>query len=614
MPLHRFVWVLFLLFAALPPAARAQGQILHRAVLEDPSRNLAIEDMPRQAFLPLPEMLSQGFSGSAFWLRLEIAPLPDGGPIRLRIVPSLLDDIRLFAPDPARPGAWLQTVSGDTQRFESSDRSLHSLGFIFHPAAPSTTYYLRIVTTSSVMADIQAMPVAESNRRDALYALGQMVYLAFMGFVLLWVLRSYRQHPDRVTGFFIAHQSLSLLMSAAVMGSFAPFWSAAHPRLINDAANLLLLLNGLFAVMFHRRFWALFAPPRQLMRAMALLAAVFPLCLAAYAAGWERQALQANAYAHLALGVLLFAFALALKPHGGSRLRTVRITYLLLGLILIVQLVTAVGWLGGSRHTLWSAPLYFSLSAGLMLHLLAARAERLAADAARKLREGELAMQHLALEKQYAAEQERFTEMLTHELKTPLSVALMSVGAMKSDSPYLGRIRQALASMNDIVDHSRLVELVRNKRLPVNLALTNLSERVYECIEAAAEPQRIHAAVGFELETRTDAHLFGIIVANLIDNALKYSPPALPVELRLEPAADAAAPGLVLVVRNVIGAAGAPDPAQVFSKYYRSPGAHNKTGSGLGLHLCQHLAGLIGARLSFDRRGDIVEFALCLPA
>lgn len=150
--------------------------------------------------------------------------------------------------------------------------------------------------------------------------------------------------------------------------------------------------------------------------------------------------------------------------------------------------------------------------------------------------------------------------------------------------------------------------------MPTHLSTINASERVYECIEACTAPDRVKASVGYGLEILTDSQLFGIIVANLVDNALKYSPADVPVELSFHALEDQERPGIRLLVSNEVGPAGLPDPDRIFTRYYRSAGAYNRTGSGLGLNLCQHLASMINARLTFHARDNRAEFELWLPA
>ena len=114
-----------------------------------------------------------------------------------------------------------------------------------------------------------------------------------------------------------------------------------------------------------------------------------------------------------------------------------------------------------------------------------------------------------------------------------------------------------------------------------------------------------------------DPTLLRVILGNLLDNALKYSPVDSTVDLVVRPAAgglsgpigecgaggvrggvgcaggdadvgrDGAAghrAGPLLRVCNRPGRAGRPDPAQVFRKYYRSEGAQHSRHTGQGLY------------------------------
>ncbi|MGI9134890.1 MAG: sensor histidine kinase [Rhodoferax sp.] len=109
-----------------------------------------------------------------------------------------------------------------------------------------------------------------------------------------------------------------------------------------------------------------------------------------------------------------------------------------------------------------------------------------------------------------------------------------------------------------------------------------------------------------------DANLVQIILTNLIENALKYSAPASPVDVAL--ALDAANPQDALItVANSVGVAGRPDTQQLFEKYYRASGASSHTGSGLGLHLSRHMARRLGGDLQYIAGAERIEFCLRLP-
>ena len=108
----------------------------------------------------------------------------------------------------------------------------------------------------------------------------------------------------------------------------------------------------------------------------------------------------------------------------------------------------------------------------------------------------------------------------------------------------------------------------------------------------------------------SDPQLLETVLRNLVDNAVKYSPPDTAVHLDLQAAGG---DGVQLTVRNTVGPAGKPDPAKVFTKYYRHAQARRWTGSGLGLYLVNGLVQTLGGRLRYVDEGLGIAFALWLP-
>lgn len=596
-----------------PVAARSADLILSRGVLEDPDGRLRIEQVVNADFKSGGSTLARGFTQSVHWVRIEVRPRPEGGPVTIRILPTVLDEIALYAPNPGTEGGWSLQFSGDRHTFGSDDRSPHSLGFRVEPQAPFSTYYLRLKTTSSSFMLVDALPPGEANRRDSLLALVQAVYLGLMIAVFVWAIRDYRLHREIVSGLFLLYQLASTLVALGLNGSFAPFESSSIRGLAGELTSLFAFMTGIFGVRFHRAMFGLFKPPRLLLRALDLVLVGFLAALVVFLSGYQHQALKISALSFIGLAVLMLVFVLSFRDQGPMRAGVLRASYTLIATSLLLSVLPAFGWVPAERWSMLGPFLHGLIASGLMASLLSRRARHFAEQVEQSRRLAERAFQELELEKRYAVEQQRFSDMLTHELKTPLGVALMSVGAMKSDNPYLHRIRRALQTINDIVDRTRLAELARHKRLQPHFALVSLSERIYECIEACSEPERVKASVGYGQEGRTDSQLFGVIVSNLIDNALKYSPPGSFVEVSLEVRSVQSVGGALVRVVNRVGSAGRPDAGLLFSKYYRSAGAHTKTGSGLGLYLSQHLAGMLGGGLCHPLEDDRVVFELWLP-
>jgi signal transduction histidine kinase len=101
------------------------------------------------------------------------------------------------------------------------------------------------------------------------------------------------------------------------------------------------------------------------------------------------------------------------------------------------------------------------------------------------------------------------------------------------------------------------------------------------------------------------------VVRNLLDNALKYSPDGTPIDVIVH--ADMSKSGWSMEVRNPVGRAGFPDPDRVFEKFWRSPRASYRSGSGQGLFIAWRLAQLMGGQLHYVPDKDCVSFRLELP-
>ena len=607
---HTLLLVLFL----FPMLSYGAELMRSQAMLEDPSARLSIQQVVSSPdFSPLPDMLVKGYSASAFWLRIDVDPRPDGGLIQLRIRPTFVDDVRLYEPDPASDGGWKQRMSGDRYPFNASDRSVNTLGFAVAPKVP-TTYYLRLQTTSSAILHVQALALADANQKDAVLVLFQMGYLAFILAVLFWALHEYWKSRELVMLSFATYQAFSVFFSLALMGYLAPFEPADWNGFMDMTTSMLIMAITLSGMVFHGVTLGLYSPNRWLMRALWVLVAWVPFQMLFYLQGFERWALQVNSLLLLVFGVLVLLLALSAQREGLPSRHILRVFYGLQSLSIAVSMLPFLGWVDAIEWSLQSTLIHGLISAALMFFMLSKRSQLLRSLAEKDRQRAALMQQELNIQTQQVTEQERFIDMLTHELKTPISVAIMSLGASDARGPYIARTQRALSNLNLIVERTRLSALADSQRLEVQPALCNVSALLYECIDTCSAPDRVKALVGFELETVTDSQLLTLVITNLIENALKYSRQDSAIEVTLARDSAALAQQLCLQVTNTLGAAGAPDPAQVFSKYYRSRGAQSQSGTGLGLYLSQNLAQLIGARLAYQQDADRVTFSLHLPS
>jgi signal transduction histidine kinase len=230
-------------------------------------------------------------------------------------------------------------------------------------------------------------------------------------------------------------------------------------------------------------------------------------------------------------------------------------------------------------------------------------------------REGERERQH-----------ENFVSAITHELKTPLAgirVALETVLRGRADPEGSRRFLT-----NALTDADRLGDLIQ-KVLEVTrytggghrlgIALGDLSQLVEEEVMAA---ERRAAARGIELDTDItpgvqasfDPEALGIVVSNLLENALKYAqgePSRVAVRLAIEQGE-----AVLDVEDNGIGIAAA-ELETIFRPFYRANDevTRRTPGTGIGLFVAREITVAHGGRLTASSAGPGLgaRFRLVLP-
>ena len=210
-------------------------------------------------------------------------------------------------------------------------------------------------------------------------------------------------------------------------------------------------------------------------------------------------------------------------------------------------------------------------------------------------------------------EQDRFLSMISHELRTPMSVIRMVSGSHAMPESIKSRVVRAVNDMSVIIDSALQADRLRHGRVRAHVDACDLHDLLHTVWQDTQEPERIHVDESAGVTVQTDPQLFKVVMGNLMDNALKYSALGSTVNVQVMAAESQRKKGVAIAVINQPGVAGAPDAQQVFRKFYRAPGARGKTGSGLGLHIADGLARLLGGHLKYSSQGDTVQFTLWMP-
>jgi two-component system sensor histidine kinase KdpD len=212
---------------------------------------------------------------------------------------------------------------------------------------------------------------------------------------------------------------------------------------------------------------------------------------------------------------------------------------------------------------------------------------------------------------------------VSHDLRTPLAaIAGASSTLLETDRTLDPATRRELAqSIYEETD--RLNRLVANlldmSRLEGgNLTIKKEWQTVDEIIGVV-----LHRLAGPLAERTVQTHvppelplvafddlLVQQVLVNLLENAVKYSPPGAPIDISVE-----SSPGEITVAIADRGHGLRPgDETRVFDKFYRGNGQASGSGAGLGLAICRGIVELHGGRIWAENRpGGGAVFRFTLP-
>lgn len=207
-------------------------------------------------------------------------------------------------------------------------------------------------------------------------------------------------------------------------------------------------------------------------------------------------------------------------------------------------------------------------------------------------------------------DQEQFIRMVGHEFRTPLAIikrATEMTGLMLPDPPAgvterLGWIDDAVSRLITLIDRFLVIDsrdggVLQIEDIDINAMLEDV-DRHFEALGMAPR-LRVEPYPG-TLIYRGDPDMLLTVMINLVDNALKYSPPDSVVDVRVS--RDAAAV-LLMVTDTGIGIP-EEEKGRIGSRFYRASNTRAATGTGLGLYNSRRLLAYHDGTLTLARRRD----------
>jgi two-component system sensor histidine kinase KdpD len=244
----------------------------------------------------------------------------------------------------------------------------------------------------------------------------------------------------------------------------------------------------------------------------------------------------------------------------------------------------------------------------------------------------------LAIERAQLAEQARQAQLLqateklqtallnsiSHDLRTPLVSITGALSSLQEDGVNLDDDTRTSLVDTALAEAERLNHLVGN--------LLDMTRVEAGAIHAEREPCDVQDVIGSALDRLNvmlkdrrvnvqvppklplvpmDFVLMVQVLVNLLDNAIKYSPPATPIDV------TARAVGANLEIQIADRGVGIPpdDLTRVFDKFYRVQRPGEVNGTGLGLAICKGIVEAHGGAIKAENRaggGTVIQLTLPL--
>jgi two-component system, OmpR family, sensor histidine kinase CiaH len=212
-----------------------------------------------------------------------------------------------------------------------------------------------------------------------------------------------------------------------------------------------------------------------------------------------------------------------------------------------------------------------------------------------------------AVKKQLKAtqQQQNFMMAVTHEFKTPIAITRLNLETLQKHK--LDETRQQKLIQSSLQETNRLNTLANNILISSQLDgggytlakeeldFSLLANRCIAAFKTRFTDRPIQTVIDNELDISGDTLLLEIIINNLLENAVKYSPKNSTIHFSLKQL------GSTIQLQVADNGIGIPkeERTKIFDRFYRvgNEQVRNTKGTGLGLYLCKKIAS--------DHNGDI---------
>ena len=212
-------------------------------------------------------------------------------------------------------------------------------------------------------------------------------------------------------------------------------------------------------------------------------------------------------------------------------------------------------------------------------------------------------------------------DAMAHEFKTPLTSVMAATTSLLANPDQPADNRALLVKiadeeakhLNELIDDAVEMGRLDTGNIRVHTEPSNVGEIVREVV-ASMHNEIDNRPVNVICDEQPpaiaiDRRLVKLAIKQLLDNALKYSPPDTPVTVRVHNGS-----GVTVTVTDYGKGIPSQEQSRIFERLYRSPSVQNQIpGSGLGLSIAQNIARAHHGDLLVTSHPGETSFSLTFP-
>jgi two-component system sensor histidine kinase KdpD len=213
-------------------------------------------------------------------------------------------------------------------------------------------------------------------------------------------------------------------------------------------------------------------------------------------------------------------------------------------------------------------------------------------------------------------------DAMAHEFKTPLTSIMAATTSLLANPDQPAKSKAELVKiadeeakhLNELIEDAVEMGRLDTADIQLHTEPSNVGELVREVVASLhsvidGRPLNI-VCDDYAPAAPVDRRLVKLAIKQLLDNALKYSPPDTPVTVRVHNGS-----GVTVTVTDCGKGIPAQEQTRVFERLYRSPSVQNQIpGSGLGLSIAQNIVKAHHGELAVASRPGETTFRLTFPA